>query len=383
MVMNKTAEALLYLLRCALHNSPPQSIVGVDYEQLYRLSVYHSVVAMTYMALEAGGLLTEDHTSPECIKKWKDAKVKAVRKNVLLDAEREEIFQHFEEQGVWYLPLKGSVLKDMYPRMGMRQMADNDILFDTLYQNQLKKFMENRGYKTTQFGQSGHDVYEKKPIYNFEFHKTLFTSFHNPVWADYYQNVKVKLIKDTDNVCGYHFSDEDFFIYFLLHGYKHYITSGTGIRFLSDIYVFLEKKRACMDWDYLNQEFAKLEILEFASKVQTLANKLFDDKAVALTEEEQFFLTEMMGAGTYGTFEIRVNRALGKEEEEQSVSGIQKIRYIWNRAFPNKEFMRAYNSFCGRHPWSIPFFRIYRLIKGVVRRGKYIIRECIVVYKAK
>ena len=28
------------------------------------------------------------------------------------------------------MPLKGSVIKDLYPRMGMRQMSDNDILFD-------------------------------------------------------------------------------------------------------------------------------------------------------------------------------------------------------------------------------------------------------------
>ena len=87
MAMDKTTEALIYFMGCALQDKKPQPMDGLDYEQLYKLSASHSVVAMTAMALEAGGLLTESVMSAECVKKWKDAKLKAVRKNILLDAE--------------------------------------------------------------------------------------------------------------------------------------------------------------------------------------------------------------------------------------------------------------------------------------------------------
>ena len=53
--MDKTAQALLYLMRCALQDLPPKPIDGLDYEALYNLSVFHSVAAMTAMALESGG----------------------------------------------------------------------------------------------------------------------------------------------------------------------------------------------------------------------------------------------------------------------------------------------------------------------------------------
>lgn len=87
--MDKTTQALLYLIRCALQNEKPQAIDALDYDALYKLSASHSVVAMTAMALEFGGLLTEEYASADSIKKWKEAKVKAIRKNILLDAERE------------------------------------------------------------------------------------------------------------------------------------------------------------------------------------------------------------------------------------------------------------------------------------------------------
>ena len=55
---------------------------------------------------------------------------KAVRKNVILDVERTAIFEEFERKGIWYMPLKGSILKELYPENGMREMADNDVLYD-------------------------------------------------------------------------------------------------------------------------------------------------------------------------------------------------------------------------------------------------------------
>lgn len=34
------------------------------------------------------------------------------------------------------MPLKGILLKEMYPKIGMLQMADNDILYDKQYRKE-------------------------------------------------------------------------------------------------------------------------------------------------------------------------------------------------------------------------------------------------------
>lgn len=382
MEMDKTTQALLYLMRCALQNEKPQAIDGLDYDALYKLSVSHSVVAMTAMALESGGLLTEKYTSAACVKKWKDAKVKATRKNILLDTEREQILQYFETQGIWYMPLKGSVLKDLYPRMGMRQMADNDILFDPTYQHQVKAYMKSRGYVATSFAIDNHDVYEKPPVYNFELHTSLFNEYLYADSGAHYQNVKEKLIKDEGNGYGYHFSDDDFYVYFLAHGYKHYSNSGTGIRFLSDIYVFLRKKKAFLNWDHITSELRALKIHEFEAATRELADKLFGTDSYDLAKEEGKLLRYLMGAGTYGTMENRINRELGKiQQDDGPLTLWTKIRYAWRRLFPDRTFMMAYSPFCRRHEWSIPFFWIYRIIKATIFRRQVINREIQIMRK--
>lgn len=376
MNLDKNTKALLYLMRCALQNKKPEPIPELDYESLYKLSSAHSVVAMTAMALESGELLTEQYTTAECIKKWKDARVKAVRKNILLDAEREQLLAYLEEIGAWYMPLKGSVLKELYPKLGMRQMADNDILFDATYQQLVKDFMVGRGYQVIDFARGNHDVYEKPPVYNFEFHTSLFAENSHPEWAAYYKNVYERLFRMPGTNHGCCFSDEDFYVYFLLHGYKHYDGSGTGIRFLTDIFVFLQKRSKALNWIYILAELKKLGIDEFEEKSRKLACKLFGKEEILLEDEEQEQLAYMMGSGTYGTMENHVSKELEKlQGTDKPVTAWTKVKYTFQRIFPGIEHMKQYSAFCRKHPWSFPFFWVVRWCRAATVRRKAIMQE--------
>ena len=373
---NNTAQAMLQLIRCALHSIPPQPLGGIDYEQLYKLCAFHSVESIVAMALESGGLLTEEYADPACIKRWKDAKLTSAVKVVLLDTERKEIFHYFEEQGIWYLPLKGILLKDMYPKLGMRQMADNDILFDKAYRHKLKDYMESRGYQAWSFQQGNHDVYLKPPVYNFEFHADLFPEDLYFQWTGSNEDLKGKLKKDPENRFGYHFSDEDFYIHLLLHGHKHYKhDSGIGIRLLIDIFVFLSKKEETLDWEYVNRELAAVQVQAFESNVKALAQEIFQkDAENALIEGD--FLESLLISGTYGTFSNRIHNSLQNIQEEKNLSkGKAKLYYFWKRVFPGKNCIMHRYPFCRRHPWSIPFGWFLRLISTVFLSGKNIWKE--------
>ncbi|MBR5633637.1 MAG: hypothetical protein IKW78_00425, partial [Prevotella sp.] len=45
----------------------------------------------------------------------------------------------------------------------------------------------------------------------------------------YYADTRRLLRKAGDKCCGYHFSDEDFYVFMTAHEWKHYSGSGTGI----------------------------------------------------------------------------------------------------------------------------------------------------------
>ena len=126
-----------------------------------------------------------------------------------MDIDRAQLFERLEADQIWYMPLKGSLLKDLYPRYGMRQMSDNDILFDSSRAEDVRQIMESMGFTTKHFGHGNHDVYFKKPESNFEMHTSIID--HNDErFFEYYRNVKDRLIKDEGNDYGYHFSDEGF-----------------------------------------------------------------------------------------------------------------------------------------------------------------------------
>lgn len=393
MEINKTTQALLYLMRCALNATVPKQITELNYEALYKLASFHSVTAMIAMALESGHLLTEPYASEECIKKWKETRVKAKRKNILLDTERELLLEQMELMGIWYLPLKGSILKEMYPKLGMRQMADNDILFDAAYAQQVKDLMIGRGYKVIAFGRGNHDVYEKEPIYNFEFHTALFDEIAHSDWAAYYENIYERLLRLPGTNHGCCFSNEDFYIYLILHAYKHFDGSGNGVRFLSDLYVFLQKERKNLDWSYMLAELKKLGIDEFEEQVRKLTFKLFSPVeeeeifmetknnlqsifVMPLTEKEKELLLYMIGSGTYGTIDNFVDKELHKlQGNEETLTVRTKIKYTLHRIFPDIEFMKQYSQFCRKHPWSFPFFWLVRWYRAATVRRKEVLQE--------
>ena len=164
----QTARILyeIYLIRCVLHDQIPkkEKLDKIDLSKLYEVAEKHSLTAITAYALESAGVVDERFTQ---------AKAKAIRKNALFDIERQRILFEFEKAEIWYLPLKGIVLQEFYPRYGMRQMADNDILFDPARRNEVKEIMEKLGFKSNYFGGSNHDVYHKQPIINFEIYSIL------------------------------------------------------------------------------------------------------------------------------------------------------------------------------------------------------------------
>lgn len=372
--INDSFYTFLYLLMCGVEGKPPSSelLREMNMEDVYQISVYHTLSAMTYMVLEKG----QDILEGEVFKNWKKEKDKAIRKNILLDRERERIFAFMEEQGIWHMPLKGIILKEMYPAFGMRQMADNDILYDSNFQNPLCIWMKEQGYKVISCGRGNHDVYEKKPVYNYEMHTALYGGEHNLVWITYYENIKEKLIADKKKKYSFHFTDEDFYIYIITHIYKHFAGSGIGIRSLLDVYIYLQAKEAIMNWDYINEELKKVQVSDFEGKVRHLSQKVFSKELQKLTKKEEELLKYFLYSGTYGTLENHVQHRLDQFETD-------KKGYIIKRLVPDEEFYKNYVPFVYEHKWSRPFFIIFRLVRGLFRKDRRIMKEIKALKKAE
>lgn len=312
--MEKVEYDMVYLAACGVNNVKPakECLKGVDIDNLYRICHVHMLDALVGMTLKKSNV-----TLP---KLWEEKILKAVRKNILFDGERKKLFGFMEENGIWYMPLKGIVMKDFYPEVGMRQMSDNDILFDADYSREIEKYMKSQGYEAYSVGHGNHDVYRKKPVYNFEMHRALYNLSHNN-WENYYRDVKKRLIRDNGSSYGYHFCDEDFYVYIVSHACKHYSGYGTGLRTLLDFYVYLGAKEREIDFDYIKRECKVLEIDEFEESNRRLCKKVFsatdkyDIKAFMqqFSSEEKEMLSYYFTSGVYGTTEGYVTNMVRKK----------------------------------------------------------------------
>ncbi len=372
-----TVFDLIYLIACAVHEQTPDRtrVEAMDLEAVHSLSVSLELASLTCYALEA--VYNDSLPNTPLFQTWIDEKNAAIYKSVLFDAERDEVQAFLEGIGCWFLPSKGCLLKDLYPEVGMREMVDNDILYDVAFQERIHEWFINRGYTAAYYKDGTHDCYLKAPFYNFEMHRALFGYMHDDRLREYYANVKDKLVLSDGSSFEYHMSDDDFYIYLVAHTFKHYGGSGAGLRSLLDFYVFRNAQGTELNWDYISGEIALLGEQDFELQARTVSQKLFekpgDVSFDSLSDEEVQFLQSFVAFGSHGTIENSVrNRFKNLEPNMQQHSTRGKFRYVWKRVFPGSDIFRTSYTFFYRHRWLLPIGYIYRLVaKGVKHHDRF------------
>ena len=349
-----------------LHNAS-FSATPIDNKTLqffFKIAKHHSMTALLFKLLDT--IKIEDNNLI-CI--LENQYLANVRKTVLFNKERTELFAYLNTNDIDYLPLKGIILKDYYPEESIREFADNDVLFDEGKDELVKEFFVKKNYEIKEFKKGNHDVYLKKPFFNFEMHRSLFGEDGDNqkivlYFKDYLKKSKIREGKE-------HFlTDEDFYIYFTAHTYKHFHVSGCGFRTLVDYYLFLRNKE--LDFKYINKELNKIGLLGFSNQIKTLANKLFDNKPLDANEEEVFLF--IASSGTYGTLEHSI---------EKKVKEKGKFKYLVSRVFPPPSFYKY------SYPWAykcwalIPVAWISRFFRILFRNPKNIRTEISIVKKQK
>lgn len=361
-----------YLAACALHGKIPALNDCAESDDLYRFCEHHAITSIVTMALEEAWKIHPG--DPETMKKWRQARDKAIRKNVLLNAERERILAHFESIGCWYMPLKGSLLQFDYPVFGMRQMSDNDILCDPEKSAEIREFMQACGYNCEQFMQGHHDEYNRKPVYNYEIHRKLFKPEEAPVLAAYYEDIHSRSLRDKGREYAYHLSPSDFYIYLNAHALNHFHESGIGIRWLMDVYVFLGKHQRELDWAYIRRELNKLGALDFEAWCVRISKLLFAEpgRELSISDEDMSLLYSFLASGSHGVESQLYQKSFAKFSEK---NGNSRLRFFFSRMFPSARMLGVTYPVVKDHKWLVPFVWVYRLIRSVICRPGRVFRE--------
>lgn len=357
---------VIYLCKCAVNGvaADREAVGAMDLDAVFELACAHRLASAVAMGLESAGC--ED-------KRVAVAIVAAQRKDIIFAHAQAEVTKALEEAGIWYALLKGAVLKGLYPKFGMREFADCDILFDAARAEDVRAIMEGLAFSTEDYGHGDHDIYYRQPVLNFEMHRSLFDpASHDAALCAYYENVEARLVGEG---FGKRFSNEDFYLYILAHEHKHYVAAGTGLRSVLDTYVYLSAVE--LDMAYVAAEAEKLGLREFEEKNRSLALHVFGGGELAGDEAEM--LAYIMSSGAYGTMAHYVSSEIRK-------GGGSKLRYVLKRlSVPVSRKNKRYDMFAEQYPFFyehkallpvLPFYRVVqKLGEGKVLHEVRLVRD--------
>lgn len=357
-IENQTCAYLLTLLRCAiLGKAAPAVPEALDFDAFFQLARRQQIYNIIFPLLaELPGVPEEEKA------RWESYTYTELMRTITMDHERGLLFAQLEAVGIDYMPLKGLLLREYYPKTSMRQMTDNDILYDPAQREHLLRIMRKAGYKMTACGENSDD-FHKPPYATFEFHRTLF--FSEKAFCPCFDGIWQRAQRDAPDGHRYTMDVSDNYLYTVAHMYKHYSTNGCGVRFLVDVYLLYTKEAERLNRAYIESEFEKMGILDFARLALRLAQDLF--AANPLDKDEMQMLTVCMQGGVFGDSTLTLVRQLNAQGADLTAAQ-RRRRYLWRRLFPDKKKMYADFKTLERYPWLLPWFYLLRFLRVPFKR---------------
>ena len=367
----KTGLYIVALIRGILNDEMlPEKPDDVSFKDVFKMSKEHMISVMTYTAIE------KLQTKPEedLIKKWNQSAYTNIAQSVIQLSERDNIYKVLEQNRIPYIPLKGCLVKEMYPKPEYREMSDLDILVKRADAAKLKPVMESLGYKCKSFDIEKDDSYSKKPFMHVEMHYELLSQdevhFYKESGA-----YRVAVMDPWSNAVkknDYHYEmrKEDLYLHLVTHLYKHFKGAGTGIRQVTDLFVV--KNKCSLDWEYINQELNRLGLLEFHENIMSVIAVWYE--GMDLTEETDATADYIFSAGSYGHHSTFVEHRVGKMKTENSFGSAPVLKYLLFRLFPPYEEMCRWYPLTRKSKLLLPIMWVYRLFyKGRTQFGRAII----------
>lgn len=321
--------------------------------KLYALSQAHDMVHIVASALNKLGILGKDELS----QKFSQQQMIAVFRCERISYELDQLVETLENAGIPFIPLKGSVIRPLYPEAWMRTSCDIDVL---VHESDLEAassvLVEKLGYRID--GKNSHDLqmYSASGVH-IELHYDLVeddvANKAGRILANVWEHTSIR--QGTN--CHYVMSNEMFYFYHIAHMAKHFEHGGCGIKPFLDMYV-LDRNMTC-DVKKLEALLEGGELLIFAQHARQLTDIWFGDRTY--TDLMFDMRTYVLTGGVYGTLSNRVSAQQGKRGG--------KLKYALSRIFLPYDAIKYHYPVLRKHKWLLPVMQVRRWIKLIFKGG--------------
>lgn len=260
----------------------------------------------------------------------------------------------FCDAKLYHVPLKGSVIRKMYPEPWLRTSCDIDILVKWEDFDKAGRVLTDiLSYRAE--GRTAHDASFYSPSgVHIELHFSLIEEGREANASEVLKDVWDDAKSNEEGVYTCSLSDEMFYFYHIAHMAKHFEVGGCGVRPFIDLLILSRGA----DEDRLQKRRNLLEcgvLAKFEKSALDLAKMWFcGAKPSDLTLKMSEFI---LGGGVYGSVE---NYAVTSQVKKGG-----KIRYIMSRLFLPYSKLKYIFPVLQKHKWLFPFYQFVRWFKVI------------------
>lgn len=359
--MNNVYTYTIKIIRYVLKGDVPKLPENIDFEALFEFSKSHGVENMIYVGLRDLKIEVPELT----MQKFKEAYEMAIMVEAMQAIELEQISNAFEEAGIDHVPLKGSVIKYLYPDPSYRKSGDIDILIKPEDCVKSAEILANLGFEVEENFKMKTVHYEcvKKSFVKVEMHWRLVGKsnraykFCSQIW----KNVSIEARMRH----RFLINNEFLYVYLMAHLSKHLFDGGAGIRLISDIWVI---RNICnFDIGLIDKFLKKANLIEIHRMVLCLIDRWFGDKCdvdADINMLENIIIT----GGSFGTYETY---RLMKNNDKIGNKIFRFIRMV----FPNARLLSGRYPILNGKTYLLPVIWIHRIFCLVFLERKKVAKK--------
>lgn len=324
----------------SIRSKLPRTIPEEALKAIYNISSKHDVAHIVAKGLEDAKLLPDG----EIKKLFEKQRFAAIFRREQLNAEEEKICALLKKNEIDHIPLKGAVIKKLYPDEWLRQSCDVDILVrETDLERSIPLIINELGYADEGRNYHEHSLISKNGVH-LELH---FSITENDPDSDKLLSSVWDYAK-SDGSHRYALTNEFLMFQMIAHAKFHFISGGCGIRQILDLWLLNNK----LDYDesVLSEMLSESKSDSFYDGIKQLISVWFGKKEhTELTADMEKYI---LSGGAFGTFE---NKALAGQHK----SGSRK-KYLLSRVFMPKSELEIACPKLKEKPILLPYYEVKR-----------------------
>ena len=347
-MLDTTQKGIICLLKSAVTGAPFPLPDGFDMEAVYPVVIRHCVCSMAFVGAAQCGISRQHPVMQKLFAAYCKELIWSTRQMEQVN----RICALFDRNQIDYMPLKGCLMKDLYPNPELRYMGDADILIRTEQYDRIRPLMQELGFEEQQ--ESDHELVWNSDALHLELHKRLIPSYNKDYYRYYGDGWKMAKVQSGTR---YAMTDEDQFVFLFTHFSKHYRDGGIGLRHLTDLWVF-RRQHPELNQTYISAELEKLGLNTFFQHVSRVLDACFCGGS--FDERSEFILSFIFSSGVWGKMKNHILSAGVKEISQTKKRKYLHRKYILHRIFPSAATLECRYQYLKKAPFLLPVAWICR-----------------------